>query len=181
MKYISADNDFRAPWQGRSECRQVLSSIRTVGTKNNIRLERLKDTAAGVYKKLLLISDRMDKICSKTCVGCKDVCCIRARVWYDFKDLLYLYFGSQKYPEAQIDRIRQDNKIKACSLLTKSGCLIPRTERPFICTWYMCPDQKKCLEKILPGSGNKMDKDIIRIKEMRNLLEEQFISMSTAL
>jgi len=99
---------------------------------------------------------------------------MRATVWYDLKDLLVIYLSTGGLPERQIFR----DEAKACCHLTVSGCRLSRSERPFICTWYICAEQKKLLLARLDPEQSLSAK-IEKIKELRNNLEARYIACSS--
>lgn len=116
----------------------------------------------------------LERVCLTSCPTCADVCCSRATVWYDMKDLLVIYLNTGAFPDRQIYR-RPDH---SCCNLTPSGCRLIRSDRPFICTWYICPDQNKVLEG-LSDSDEKpaVFRAINEIKTARKELEEAYINV----
>ncbi|MCP3931592.1 MAG: hypothetical protein GY705_21110 [Bacteroidetes bacterium] len=118
------------------------------------------------------LDNPMQDLCRETCPGCDDNCCIRATIYYDFKDLLFLYLYSGRLPQMQI--IKQ--KSCSCPNLASQGCILPRQKRPFVCTWYICPRQKA--EIYQAGETSKLveiEKTIKLIQAARNTLEDTFV------
>ncbi|THB77223.1 MAG: hypothetical protein D3926_15975 [Desulfobacteraceae bacterium] len=165
----------KTPWQSREDWNQVLMSFRVVESKENV--SHLKDTAARIGKCFAGLATAMDELCSHTCPDCKEICCTRANIWFDFKDLLYSYFGTGRFPESQIRKTYREMTAYACSCLAPNGCTLPRTERPFVCTWYICPDQKAFLTHHFPNRLADLDRALINIKALRDQLEHQFIRL----
>ncbi|MEA2059338.1 MAG: hypothetical protein U9P10_02195 [Thermodesulfobacteriota bacterium] len=159
------------PWQSPREWTELVWALSHTSDKNQDRLGSAISLAGRIKKRLERVSSDLDLLCSSTCAACTDICCRKATVWYDFKDLLFVYFSGLNFPESQI--IKKEN---SCPHLTEKGCILPRTARPFICTWYICPAQKKCLA--LPGPPspkNSMVTALEEIKQMRKKLEDEFI------
>jgi hypothetical protein len=102
----------------------------------------LQKTATQIAVEYDELAEGMERLSRVTCSECTEVCCLKATVWYDIKDLLYLYYYSKKIPEKQIER----RLGGACCCLTSQGCSLDRLLRPFICTWYICPTQKRELQ-----------------------------------
>lgn len=98
--------------------------------------------AASITTKLAQVDDTLHELCSITCSYCLEVCCYKATVWYDFRDLLFLYLVKGDIPDKQITR----RTNSACVQLGQKGCKLKRLERPFICTWYICGRQHELLE-----------------------------------
>lgn len=166
------------PWHMDEEWNQVFLSLKVIENRGKGRLTDLYSMAKKIQKKNEIMSEPMEKLCSCTCINCEDICCLRATIWFDFKDLLYIYFAIGKFPESQIKKITLENKIRACNCLTKNGCVLPRIERPFVCTWYLCPDQKEYLRHFYPQLIIDFEQTLLDIKELRNKIEEEFICIS---
>ncbi len=166
------------PWQIDEEWNQVLVSLQAIENKGKERLTQLFSIAKKIQRKFEIMSEPMEKLCSHTCINCEDICCLRATIWFDFKDLLYIYFGTRKFPESQIKKVTLKNKTRACNRLTKKGCILPRIARPFVCTWYLCPAQKEYLAHYYPKLILDFDQTLFDIKELRNKIEKEFIYVS---
>lgn len=161
------------PWKSSEHWSQAIQSLVHVSAKNWRNLWHARNIANLIEKKLIGVDDALEALCNTTCKSCVDICCKKATVWYDFKDLLYLYLISGSLPVAQICK----KSDLSCGKLTSKGCDLPRIARPFICTWYLCPDQAALCsgQKLkvihdLPGS-------IIEIQRLRKELECEFIQV----
>lgn len=160
------------PWKQPEEWSQVVVSIEQTVANQNAKLDRAREIAGQIEKLYKKINDGFDAVCGVTCVSCMDVCCKKATVWYDFKDLLFIYLMQGKLPESQISK----QPDLSCTNLTSSGCAIRRIERPFICTWYICPPQSAVLKEEAFAEVSKIiqaSKDDMKI--LRNHLEESFL------
>ena len=167
------------PWQMAEDWNQVLLSFKAVENKGRDKLTELFCIAKKIQKNYEIISEPMESLCASTCVNCEDICCMRATIWFDFKDLLYIYFSTGKLPESQIKKITMKNQVRTCGCLTQKGCLLPRTERPFACTWYLCPTQKEYLRQHYPKSLLNFEQTLLNIKGLRNKIEEEFVCISS--
>ncbi|MFW2367100.1 MAG: hypothetical protein ACN4GW_11830 [Desulforhopalus sp.] len=153
------------PWKSPEDWFQVNFSFEHIGLRQWQKLQSAKKIADQIDNKLRAIDGDLEILCDTTCPSCVDICCKKATVWYDFTDLLYLYFSSARLPAGQISR----KADLSCSHLTPTGCELNRIMRPFICTWYICPDQKDI------SSGQKLQNSIQNIQILRKQLEEEFI------
>jgi hypothetical protein len=135
---------------------------------------------ARLYAKLIKknfqrIFPLMDNLCSKTCPVCIEACCVHAKPWYDFKDLVYLHLCKLPIPTAQpIGQLKD-----SCRYLTPNGCNLPRQIRPWICTWYLCPTQKTILNLCPSTKSLPIDSTLTQIKAYRKTLENEFIQKIT--
>ena len=163
------------PWYLADEWNQVFISIKRIDGLYGDKLENVSDMAGKIRQKFEELSESIEMVCSHTCVHCEDICCLRATIWYDLKDLLYIYFGRNTFPESQIKKKLKGSKKKACCYFSEKGCTLSRVDRPFVCTWYFCPAQKKYLALCHGELKQKFDKVLMEIKILRNKMEEEFI------
>ena len=133
------------------------------------------EVAAALAQKLKLclesIYSALDELCIDTCPWCPEPCCLKASVWFDFKDLLFLHFNQQPIPPAQ----PKANLSMICRYLGPGGCRLPRLARPWICTWYLCPAQTAKLRNGHQEKHKLFIQAMAQIKSQRNLLENEFI------
>ncbi len=153
------------PWVHGYDWEQVTQSIIKSASSRKERSRHLQTLAGEIAEIYKNIDNDIEKVSQKTCPSCSDVCCMRATVWYDLKDLLYIYYSSGELPLEQIYR-RDDG---SCCHLSTHGCILKRSLRPFICTWYICPTQKREM-----GGGGKLVMSIDKVKELRKRLEKLY-------
>ena len=166
------------PWQGKEEWQTLTLFFDTIKKVHHRALNPVYQHAETIRQLFDRLSRPMDELCAVTCVSCRDICCQRATIWYDFKDLLYLYFAFGRLPGTQIFKDEDSSGALHCGYFSAAGCLLSRLERPFVCTWYLCPDQKQRLI-----SGKDMDAEeflgtINQIKQLRAEMESQFCRLS---
>ena len=113
----------------------------------------------------------IDELCIDSCPWCPEPCCLKASVWFDLKDLLFLHFNGQSIPTAQ----PKDNLSMPCRYLGPGGCRLPRINRPWICTWYLCPTQTAKMRNGDQGKRKFLNQAFAQIKSERNLLENEYI------
>lgn len=166
------------PWYTAEEWSQVFLSIKKIDDLYEQKLVNVYKTASQIRQRFEEISGPIEKVCSHTCVYCEDICCIRATIWFDFKDLLYIYFALNKFPAFQIIKNSSGRREKACCHFSKKGCVLSRVERPFVCTWYFCSEQKKYLVCHHQKIKQNFDHILIEIKDLRSKMEEEFIRIS---
>lgn len=146
----------------------ITKTIHTSQGQEELRL--LSEDMATEFKKA---ETTLNEICAKTCTSCSELCCIRATVWYDLKDLLFFYLHTGTFPARQISR----NRDGVCAQLTPSGCSAPRANRPFICTWYICASQKDLIKNLnISQPGREVIATIKKIQSQRKELEDIFFS-----
>ena len=159
------------PWTDPDEFNRVLSALSFLDSRLGPKLDPVRETACRIYNSLENADSGIDRLCQVSCPECQDNCCKRATIWYDLRDLLCLHFGPARLPECQIFRINTP-KGRDCSRLTPKGCGLPRTERPFVCTWYFCPAQK-----LIPQYLSVVN-EIDQIKQLRSEMEDLFCTLT---
>lgn len=165
------------PWTSEKDWTQAVFSIRnnisvlSAKSAGNPDIAAIWSLAEQINKVYTVIDRSLEGICHTTCPQCVNVCCVRATVWYDMKDLVFIYLNTGSFPEKQITR----QPDKTCCNLTLSGCRLKRSARPFICTWYICPEQNNALQQ-LPDSnaGSTVLHAILQIKTARRELDQMY-------
>lgn len=161
------------PWIHGFDWKQVVRVITDSSTSIGDSRKLLEQMALEISHLYSRIDVDMEQLAQQTCVFCTDVCCQKATVWYDLKDLLFLYFSSGVLPAEQIYKTPN----MSCSQLTPEGCTLPRASRPFICSWYICSEQKSALQKF-SSNVHALLVEIDRIKKRRNELEDLYINLT---
>lgn len=161
------------PWIHGYDWEQVVQGIELAAPRIGVRAGTLKDLAEQITSNYNLVEAQQEKLCACSCTVCLDVCCVKATVWYDFKDLLYLYFATGGLPDRQIRKTDEN----CCCHLTPSGCSIARNARPFICSWYICAAQKQDMNS-LSGEGRELLERLDQLKLLRKSLESRYISLA---
>lgn len=129
--------------------------------------------AEDIEMRLHAVAVQMETLCAHTCTYCPDPCCLKASVWYDFRDLLSLHLFGKSLPMGQPISAYGD----ICQYFSHSGCSLPRSIRPWICTWYICPVQTMWLGKQPGDLSQRLELAVGQIKSQRAVLENKFIAM----
>ena len=169
--HTQSPRDLAPPWGSSEAWQEANQSVR-----HHLELYR---SHFGFFEKLfrdtenrtVLIFSILDELCENTCPWCPEPCCLSATVWFDFPDLLFLHASGCRIPPAQP---RKDLK-KSCRYFGSRGCTLPRSSRPWICTWYLCDSQLACLRKKEPETQTVFEQTLQAIKAGRKAREEEFI------
>ncbi len=162
-------------WNSAKDWEQVLTTIRKFADQYRGSVLHVNSIAFLIKEKIESLSAPMDDLCQNTCPGCEDICCHRATIWYDFKDLLAIYFSTNQLPDSQIRKVNLSDDQPGCCHLSTQGCKLKRAERPFVCTWYICPSQKQYINLHQKELAQKLDQTLIDIKYLREKIESEFI------
>ncbi len=170
---MAGQNDL-IPWAREEVWDEVVFALaKTVAVmgQKTAGIRRQAEQIGKGYKELDAV---LEKVCCQSCPTCSDVCCLRATVWYDLPDLLFIYLNTGTVPKRQIYR----HPDHTCCNLTPAGCRLARSDRPFICTWYICPEQQKILNRLAQSGemGGAVFRTINAVKTVRKELERTYIN-----
>ena len=165
------DNPFSAiPWNKPVLWQEANASLSRCMQCSRHKMDEPFRLADRLGTRLLEIAPPLDRLCSTTCPNCTDICCQRAWVWFDFKDLLFLHLAGVAVPAGQLMSRRGDR----CRYSGPDGCQLSRLQRPFVCTWYLCPAQTHILNQ-QPKEKQRISAALQQIKETRRRMEDRFI------
>ena len=94
------------PWQQPRELEEAALFFHTIDQVHGRSMAPVWSLAREIRNRLDALSHCIDELCRLTCPVCTDICCRRATIWYDFKDLACLYFAGDGFPGQQIERVR---------------------------------------------------------------------------
>lgn len=162
------------PWH-RRQCWQAANfSVRHIFEKHPDRLDLLIETAGHIRAGLEQLDFLYQDLCAKTCTFCPEPCCLSADIWFDLKDLLFLHAAGLPLP---VQNPKKHSQMP-CAFLGPRGCLLARTSRPWICTWYLCATQKYRLTRTNPGRLSRIQNLTQQVKALRITLENHFIGLA---
>lgn len=174
LRFQQLEMKSNIPWVHGYEWEKMLqattTAVASLGTEEISQFKEIASDIANYYKGVAI---ELDVLAARSCAFCEDSCCERATVWYDLKDLLYIYFYTGDFPSRQIYR-REGTR---CCNLELSGCQLHRTLRPFICTWYLCAVQKNILQQS-SARPITLTREIEKIKLLRKKLGRLFLSQA---
>ncbi len=165
------------PWQNASEWNEIGLFFRRVDRAHQGDFNRVRKTVKTIFTLYESLSGPMDELCALTCPDCRDSCCKRATVWYDFKDLVFFFYAFGRMPESQVCKIPLENQGTGCCHLACRGCRLLRQQRPFICSWYICAAQSRLIQAH-PLEYRQVPEIVAQIKTFRNSMESEFCRVS---
>ncbi len=173
MHKVLGDNPSKPtiPWAPPDEWLAVNRAVRFNLDRYPEDFKPVEHLAQKVKHHLESIFPLVHGLCADSCPWCPEPCCLKASVWFDFKDLLFLHFNEQPIPPAQ----PKADPGMPCRYLSPKGCRLPRITRPWICTWYICPTQTAKLRNGQHTKRKFLNMAMAQIKSERNLLENEYI------
>lgn len=159
------------PWGSKVKWRIINQDLDYLIHRHYDALKNTMKLAQDIEVRLASIFPLLDNLCRVTCPWCPDPCCLTARVWIDFKDLLFLHLGGHQIPPKQL----LPNLKTACRYWSLKGCVLPRMARPWVCTWYLCSTQKANLRQKARHTQDEFSMLIQNVKVCRTEMEDEFI------
>ncbi|MFO7964262.1 MAG: hypothetical protein R6U50_10110 [Desulfobacterales bacterium] len=159
------------PWNTDDLWREVNQCMAYTVKIHRRSLHRAVETARSLYSDLKSTYSVMDELCADICPECREPCCRVAKLWFDFRDLIFLHLNKIPIPDAQPLAHYNDS----CRYLGAAGCLLPRQARPWICTYYVCPAQTARLRKLSRTRLHELNALLENIKTSRKRLEDEYV------
>ncbi len=162
------------PWRTSALWLEANNSLKHILQNTGPALEESRRLAHRLKQQLISTFPLMDRLCRETCFDCADICCRRAWVWADFRDLLFFHLAGIQPPDQQL----LSRQGEHCRYGGPMGCRLDRIQRPYVCTWYLCPAQTRRLREE-PAQMNAISDSLRRIKGLRQEMETSFIQATT--
>ncbi len=164
------------PWLEQSEWRAANATVSFLLDRYRRQASGLEKTAVLLREQLRSIFPVLDEMCAMSCAWCPDHCCLSARIWWDLRDLVFLHLNGREIPALQPIGLNEEHP---CRYLGPRGCRLDRLDRPWICTWYLCPQQKAYLNHTAPRRLAVLQAQIADIQNGRKQLETDFIRLTS--
>lgn len=157
-------------WGSTDAWREANETLSYLIQRHRRGLNRAIAYAEAIRCELVPVFTVLDTLCVRSCPWCPDPCCQVAKIWIDFKDLLFLHLTGGPVPPAPLLAELTD----ICRYLGPRGCLLDRISRPWICTWYLCPTQQRVIQRGREDAG-MIERAFAAIKDGRKKMESEFI------
>jgi len=162
------------PWKTKAAWQEANRCIDGLIRHHAAKLSSAAALADLARVRLESIFSILDDLCIETCPHCPDPCCLHARPWFDYRDLLFFHLNAVAPPASQPIEFLQAN----CRYLSFRGCTLERISRPWICTWYLCPVQSRNLYVRRSHHRKDLSSGLKEIKVFRKQMEASFIQVT---
>ncbi|MGD8369513.1 MAG: hypothetical protein PVG78_17885 [Desulfobacterales bacterium] len=136
-----------------------------------IRTENLHRLGKALSERIAALTPVMEDLAAAACIRCPAPCCLAARIWFDAKDLLLLHLSDRPLPPGQTIATMTDR----CRYLGPRGCRLSRLDRPWVCTWYLCPTQRERLRNEDRPAYDRLQQEMKAIGAGRKALLRAFL------
>lgn len=158
-------------WGALADWNEAVRTMNHLVRLHHIGLNRATAEAREIFVQLSSMFPLLDDLCSQTCPRCPSPCCLTAKVWIDFRDLLFLNLSNRKPPPNPLI----ENLKGTCRYSSRSGCTLPRIIRPWTCTWYLCPPQVANLRGKPRSVRDAFSRAVASVKAGRKKMDAEFI------
>jgi hypothetical protein len=146
-------------------------SIQDLFTAQGDACTEIRQSAAEIRALIEAVSRDIERHTAAVCTGCSSVCCIHRHSRYDRSDGIFLAALGLDVPEYDSDT----EDTAPCRFLGARGCILPRSRRPYRCTWFFCTP---LLDHIIGTSGppdyRRFMRTLRTITEKRTRMIEDF-------
>jgi hypothetical protein len=159
------------PWGTKELWSEANSTLHYIIENHYKELQKARDIAERLHAEYQLLFPAIENLSTTTCPKCKNPCCLHAKPYFDFRDLIYLHLSNEQIPEMQTIADSSDQ----CRYITHVGCSLNRSQRPWICTWYICPSQLTIISTESSTTSLQIPLMINKTQKMRYRLEKIFL------
>ena len=108
------------------------------------------------------------------CCTCPNPCCVNRHAYPDVEDLIFFEIAGLPPPNYAFDA----EDTAPCMFLTKKGCVLPRPQRSYRCTWYFCEKVLDEFEKNAPTAYRDLENLLQALSTARIMLIEGFYTLA---
>jgi len=121
-------------WRNTEEWSRAIHSLASLFSCNSPALVQARNAAGWMRKLINAVDPFIQEQTAIVCPHCTTVCCIDRHGAFDLHDLVYAFCLG--LPAPRYETIHKETD--PCQFLAATGCVLPRHERPFRCTWHFC-------------------------------------------
>ncbi len=159
------------PWGEPAQWAGVHARIEAALGEEKGTADRLRCLGRLISGRIAALSPLMEGLAAATCIRCPAPCCLTAKIWFDAKDLLVFHLSDRALPPAQTIAKMAD----PCRYTSHRGCRLDRPDRPWVCTWYLCPTQRERLRKEDPAAYDRLQEEMKEIGAARRKMLKVFL------
>lgn len=121
-------------WRDTDEWNRAVHSLADIFSSESPALGQARNAAGRMRELINAVDPFIQEQTAVVCPRCTTVCCIDRHGSFDLHDLVYAF--CLELPVPRYEAIREETD--PCRFLAPTGCILPRHERPFRCTWHFC-------------------------------------------
>jgi hypothetical protein len=130
--------DFRK----HDDFRRKIEEIRRFFEEHDSELGEVRARAAVFMESFRKMDPFIQEYTARTCPYCGSVCCANKHGMPDFGDAVAITAMGFELPDYRLDV----DINGMCQFMGERGCILPRAQRPYRCTWYYCDPLLKQIE-----------------------------------
>lgn len=161
-------------WHNRKNWNEAIRLLKAFSEERHQEFAHIRDMAKTIRYRIVEIDPFIQQNTSAVCPSCENVCCINKHGYYDYEDLIYIHALGLTVPIYKEGVSDTD----PCQFLSRCGCTIERSIRPFRCNWYFC---NALLVHIENGPAKPCRTFIKKLDEIVNLRKKMLDAFFKAL
>ena len=158
--------DFRNP----EEFWKTVQEIKKFFKDHEAEMSVVNDKAHQFKQAYAIMDPFIQKYTAEVCPYCGNVCCCNKHGFPEFADVVAILAMGGKVPEYDLSV----DEGALCQFIGEKGCVLPRIERPYRCTWYFCEPLLLQIEIGPPKQYREFVQDVQYMGHARAELMEAF-------
>ncbi len=122
--------DFRNP----EEFWEIVNDIKGFFRDHADEMGHVNEKALQFKQAYAIMDPFIQEYTAKVCPYCGTVCCCNKHGFPEFADVVAILAMGGTVPEYDLSV----DEGALCQFIGEKGCVLPRVERPYRCTWYFC-------------------------------------------
>ncbi len=148
----------------------AVKKLRIIFAPASVILDDVRDSAREYREAFDTLDPLIQYYTSRVCPFCGTVCCANRHGLPAFEDLVGIMAMGFEIPEYRLDVNEKD----MCQFMGSAGCVLPRQQRPFRCTWYFCDPLLVQIEIGPPDHYTRFVQGLERLGAARRKMLETF-------
>ncbi len=124
----------RLNYKEPNEFWEKIEEIKAFFRENRGELESCFVLAKKVEHAFSVLDPFIESYTSRICPYCGTVCCANKFGFPEFADVVVFFALGLEVPRYDLSVNEED----ICQFIGERGCVLPRPQRPYRCTWYFC-------------------------------------------
>ncbi len=112
----------------------IIEGLKDLFLNNRSIIEPVLEKAPAYQKALGKLDPLIQSYTARVCPYCGTVCCANKFGFPEFADVVVFLALGLDVPRYDLDV----DEEAICQFIGEKGCVLPRIQRPYRCTWYFC-------------------------------------------
>lgn len=150
-------------WRSEDEWNRAIHSLTSIFSSGFPALGEARNAARRMRELINAVDPFIQEQTAVVCPHCTTVCCIDRHGSFDLHDLVYAFCLELPVPRYETIHGETD----PCQFLAPTGCILPRHQRPFRCTWHFCDTLIAHFQTLSAKHVREFNRTFQELQEMR--------------